>query len=153
MKKILFYLCFFSMFGCAGYEPLFSTKNLSFYISDIENINGDNVTKDISRNLNNRKLKTDDKKNYKLKISSNRNNNITSRDTKGVALTYEMVVNVEVKVFNNNSEFPLNTLNFNKNFNYNNQLNKFNLSEYKKGILKNIINKISQEIIIKLQSL
>ena len=153
MKKILFYLCFFSMFGCAGYEPLFSTKNLSFYISDIENINGDNVTKDISRNLNNRKLKTDDKTNYKLKISSNRNNNITSRDTKGVALTYEMVVNVEVKVFNNNSEFPLNTLNFNKNFNYNNQLNKFNLSEYKKGILKNIINKISQEIIIKLQSL
>jgi len=153
MKKILFYLCFFSMFGCAGYEPLFSTKNLSFYVSDIENINGDNITKDISRNLNNNKLKKNDKKNYKLKISSSRNNNITSRDTKGIALTYEMIVNVEVEVFNNNSDFPLDTLNFNKNFNYNNQVNKFNLSEYKKGILKNIINKISQEIVIKLQSL
>ena len=153
MKKILFYLCFFSMFGCAGYEPLFSTKNLSFYVSDIENINGDNITKDISRNLNNNKLKKNEKKNYKLKISSSRNNNITSRDTKGIALTYEMIVNVEVEVFNNNSDFPLDTLNFNKNFNYNNQVNKFNLSEYKKGILKNIINKISQEIVIKLQSL
>jgi outer membrane lipopolysaccharide assembly protein LptE/RlpB len=141
------------MFGCAGYEPLFSTKNLSFYVSDIENINGDNITKDISRNLNNNKLKKNDKKNYKLKISSSRNNNITSRDTKGIALTYEMIVNVEVEVFNNNSDFPLDTLNFNKNFNYNNQVNKFNLSEYKKGILKNIINKISQEIVIKLQSL
>ena len=153
MKKIFFYLCFFSIFGCAGYEPLFSTKNLSFYIEDIKNINNDVITKKISKNINNNKLKGENKIVYLLEIESNIINNIASKDSKGNPLTYNIILDVKVKVFKRNTELPINILKFDKSINYNNQANKFNLNEYKKTIIENITNKISQEILISLQSL
>ena len=153
MKKIFFYLCFFSIFGCAGYEPLFSTKNLSFYIEDIKNVNDDNITKKISKNIENNKLKGDNKIVYLLEIESGIIDNISSKNSKGNPLTYNMILDVEVKVFNRNTKFLINTLRFNKSFSYNNQENKFNLNEYKKTIIENLTNKISQEILISLQSL
>ena len=153
MKKIIFYLCFFALFGCGGYEPLFSTKNLSFYIEDVKNVNNDFITKKISRNLDSNKIKINNKKNYILEISSSKEENITSKNSKGEVLTYEMIINVEVKVFFKNVKFPFSTLRFKENFNYSNQGNKFDLSQYKKKIERNLIDKISQEILIKLQSI
>ena len=153
MKKIFFYLCIFSIFGCAGYEPLFSTKNLSFYIEDIKNINNDVITKKISKNINNNKLKGENKIVYLLEIESNIINNIASKDSKGNPLTYNIILDVKVKVFKRNTELPINILKFDKSINYKNQANKFNLNEYKKTIIENITNKISQEILISLQSL
>ena len=153
MKKIFFYLCIFSIFGCAGYEPLFSTKNLSFYIEDIKNINNDVITKKISKNINNNKLKGENKIVYLLEIESDIINNIASKDSKGNPLTYNIILDVKVKVFKRNTELPINILKFDKSINYNNQANKFDLNEYKKTIIENITNKISQEILISLQSL
>ena len=153
MKKIFFFICFITLFGCTGYEPLFSTKNISFYIKDVENINGDTITKQVIRNLSAYREEVANKKNYVLKISSNSNNNITSKDTKGDALTYQLFINVDVEVFDNESKFPLNTFNFSKNFTYKNQVNKFDLGNYKENIKGNLVGKISEDIIIKLQSL
>jgi hypothetical protein len=64
-----------------------------------------------------------------------------------------MVVKVQIKVFNKKSKLLIDALTFNKNFNYNNQSNKFNLNDYKKTIMENLSNKIAQEILISLQSL
>tara|TARA_B100000965_G_scaffold139942_2_gene116514 strand:+ start:5934 stop:6395 length:462 start_codon:yes stop_codon:yes gene_type:complete len=153
MKKIILYFCFLIIYGCTGYEPLFSTKNSNYYIINIENVNKDNLTQRISKRLDNYKSVDDNKKGYILKISSNMKNIVSSKDSKGQVSTYEMIVNVDLKVFSKDSNRAINSFKFNKNFIYNNQENKSNLSQYKKDILKNLINKISQEIIIKLQSL
>ena len=153
MKKIIIYLCFFIMSGCAGYEPIFSTKKLSFYIETIENVNDSKITRKISKNLNNNKVKIENKKNYTLKIVSDKKNNITSRDSRGVASTYEMAINVEIEVFYNNMITPIATFMINKKSNYKNQINKFSLSQYKNTIEENIIREIAQEITIKLHSL
>ena len=153
MKKIFFLLFFFTLVGCVGYEPLFSVKKLSFYIKDIENINNDPITKKISKNLGSSKVETDNKKVYLLKISSKKDEAIMSKNSRGQAITYQMSIEIMVKVFSDNKEFPLKTLKFKDSFIYNNQSNKFDLNQYKKNIEKNIINKISQEITIKLQSL
>ena len=126
MKKIILYFCFLAIYGCAGYEPLFSTKELSYYVINIENVSKNNLTEKISKRL----------KNYTSKGNGNK-----------------MIVNVNVKVFNQDSNLLISTLNFNKDFVYNNQENKSNLDKYKKDIQENIINKISQDIIIKLQSI
>ena len=153
MKKIFFYLCFFSIFGCAGYEPLFSTKDLPFYIEEIKNVNRDIVTKKISKNINNNQLKNNNKIIYLLEIESTINSNISSKDSKGNPLSYNMVLNVKVKVINKNDELLINTSRFKKSFDYNNQTNKYDLNAYKKTIVENMANKISQEILISLQSL
>ena len=78
---------------------------------------------------------------------------ITSRDSKGVASTYEMIIDVKVEVFYNDKITPIATLIINKKSNYNTQINKFNLSQYKNIIEENIIGEIAQEITIKLHSL
>ena len=152
MKKIFFYLCLFLVIGCTGYKPLFLTKDLSFYIKDIKNIKGGDITEKISKNLNSYKLKNNGEKNYTLKISSNLSDNISSRDSKGVALTYKMIIDVSVEVFKENLKITPYELNFSESFIYNNQVYKIKLNRYKKDIQKNLINKISQDIIIKLQS-
>ena len=152
MKKIILYFCFLAIYGCAGYEPLFSTKELSYYVIDIENVSKNNLTEKISKRLKNYTSKGNgNKKGYKLEISSNMSNIISSKDGKGNVSSYKMIVNV--KVFNQDSDLLISTLNFNKDFVYNNQENKSNLDKYKKDIQENIINKISQDIIIKLQSI
>ena len=154
MKKIFLYFCFLAIYGCAGYEPLFSTKELSYYVIDIKNVNKNNLTEKISKRLKNYTSKgNNNKKGYKLEISSNMSNIISSKDGKGNVSSYKMIVNVNVKVFNQDSDLLISTLNFNKDFVYNNQENKSNLDKYKKDIQENIINKISQDIIIKLQSI
>ena len=154
MKKIILYFCFLAIYGCAGYEPLFSTKELSYYVIDIKNVNKNNLSEKISKRLKNYTSKGNgNKKGYKLEISSNMSNIISSKDGKGNVSSYKMIVNVNVKVFNQNSNLLISTLNFNKDFVYNNQENKSNLDKYKKDIQENIINKISQDIIIKLQSI
>ena len=153
MKKIFLFLCFFSLFNCAGYEPLFSTKKLSYYIESIENVNNDSITKKISKNLDNNKIKDINKKGYLLEISSIKNNVVTSRNSKGQVSTYEMTLDVNVKVFDNITNLLIGKLRLNKKFSYNNQVNKFDLNQYKKNIMKGMINKISEDITIKLQLL
>ena len=153
MKKIFLCIYFCLLFSCAGYEPLFSTKNLSFYIEGIKNVNNDVITKKISKNLNSDKLKSKNKNIYTLEIESNLKNNISSKDSKGDPLTFNMTINVKVKVFDEKSSLPINILRFSKSVNYNNQSNKFNLNEYKETIKENLANKISQEILIGIQSL
>jgi outer membrane lipopolysaccharide assembly protein LptE/RlpB len=153
MKKLLFCLCLFGLLNCSGYEPIFATKNLTFGIEEIININNDDITKKISKNLRKNISSKNNKKNYTLEISANKKNEITSKDTNGNALTFEMSVNAEVKIYYNNDDNPIETLKVNNNFSYNNQESKFDLSEYKKTIEENIIKKISQNIIVKLQLL
>ena len=151
MKKIFLYLCLLGLFSCAGYNPIFSAKNINYYIDDIINTSNDDITKKISVNLNNKKFSKSEKKKYILKITSEKVDKVTSKDSRGDDLTFMVNINVKVDVFYKSLDVAIHTFEINKNFNYNNQKNKFNLSQYKKTIVDNLINKISQDIIIKLQ--
>ena len=151
MKKIFFYLCFLAFFSCSGYEAIFSTKDLTFHISDIKNLDNKKTTKQIIQNILSYKLDNINNKNYSLKINSSENEEITSRDMKGNPLTYRVTINVKVEVFKSGSNILLDTINIIKNFTYNYQVNQFDLNQYKRGIIKNLNVKVSQEIIIALQ--
>ena len=101
MKKFLSCLCLMFIANCSGYEPIFSTKDLRFYINEIENIDNGKITKQIVRNI--RSYKLDNNKNkYSLKISSENKNVVTSKDSKGNALTYRVTIVVKIDVFEDN---------------------------------------------------
>ena len=151
MKKILISFCFLILFECSGYKPIFATKDLTFFISEIENTDNNKITKKIINNLRSYKLENTNKKGYSLKIISAENNKVTSRDSKGDPLTYRLEISVETKIFNDNSNLLLNTLKIKKDFVYNYQINQFELGQYKKNIIENLIVKISEEIIFELQ--
>ena len=150
MKKLLSFLCFLFIFSCSGYEPIFSTKDMNFNIDKIENIDNGKTTKEIIRSIRSYKL-NNSKKNYSLKINSTKKNKITSRDSKGDPLTYRITIDVKVDVLKDDQILLLNTINFKKEFIYNYQKNQFELGQYKKDIIQNLINKLSEEIILKLQ--
>ena len=149
MKKLLPCLCFLFIFSCSGYEPIFSTKDIDFNINKIENIDNEDTTNQIIRSIRSYKL-DNNKKSYSLKINSTKSNKITSRDSKGEPLTYRIIITVKVDVFRDNQNLLLNTINIQKEFIYNYQVNQFELGQYKKDIVNNLIAKISDEIIIKL---
>ncbi|MDA7714508.1 hypothetical protein N8824_04325 [Candidatus Pelagibacter sp.] len=151
MKKISLYLCLLIFFSCAGYEPIFSTKDLGFYISKIKNIDNNKTTKKIIRNIRSYKLDDTNNKNYSLNIISEINDEVTSRDSKGDPLTYRVIIKAEVKVFKGESNLLLDTMVTTKDFIYNYQTNQFELGQYKKDIIGNLIVKIAEEIILELQ--
>ena len=151
MRKIIPYLFICFIFGCAGYEPIFSSKNLDFYISDIENLNSDDITRKISKRLKDYKIEDANKEEYKLKITSEKNEYVASKDSKGDPLVFVMSVKTKIEVLYN--EKSINILNLSETFNFNNQSNKFDLSKYKKNIEENLINKIYENLIIKIQTL
>tara|TARA_B110000971_G_scaffold194148_1_gene207632 strand:- start:1511 stop:1969 length:459 start_codon:yes stop_codon:yes gene_type:complete len=150
MKKLLSCFCFLFIFSCSGYKPIFSSKDINFNINRIENISSNNTTSQIIRSIRSYKLE-DSKKNYSLKINSTNKNEITSRDSKGDPQTYRIVIDVIVDIFRDDQNLFLNTIKIKKEFTYSYQVNQFNLSQYKKNIIENLIAKISEEIILKLQ--
>ena len=151
MKKIFLYLCFLTFFSCSGYEPVFSKKDFTFYINDIENIDNKKTTKQVIANILSYKLDNVNNKNYSLKVNSSKNKEITSRDSKGNPLTYRITINVEVEVFRGNSNILFDTINIMKDFTYNYQVNQFELGQYKRNIIESLIVKISEEVIVTLQ--
>ena len=73
---------------------------------------------------------------------------IKSKNTKGEALVFSLRVNGNVLVFTD--EALIRNIKINKFFDYQNDSNKFNLSEYEKNIENNLLSKITNEIIFDL---
>ena len=154
IKKIIIILSFFLLMGCA-YEPIYSKKklekNYNFSITSIEFEESNEINQMLINNLKSfinikNKLKL-----LNLKIKSSTNKTIISKNLKGNAERYLIEVNVNLIIFENGifkKEFI-----FKENFNYNSQTNKFNLNQYEKNIKKNLISKISDDIILVLYSL
>ena len=97
------------------------------------------------------KIKDVNKKNYNLKISSKKNINVISRDSKGNSQLYKMLISVSISVISDQK--LIKKINLQESFNYKNSKNKFNLNQYKKEIEENLISKISEELILRLQIL
>jgi outer membrane lipopolysaccharide assembly protein LptE/RlpB len=151
MKKIILLFCFWFTFGCSGYQPIFSSKDSTFYIEGLESLNNDKIAYQINSRLSGYKIKDVNKKNYNLKISSKKNIEVISRDSKGNSQLYKMIIKVSVTVISDQK--IIKKMDLNESFNYSNNENKFSLNQYKKEIEENLISKISEELILRLQIL
>ena len=141
-----FILIFIFLLTSCGYQPLYSKKTsneLTFNKIDTE---GD-------KNISNRIItSTSIKKNTqnfnfeKLILKNKKNIVITSKNSKGEAESYKMILNVEIITQDKNSK--INKKNFSEEFIYKNLDNKFDLSEYEITVESNLIDKIVEKIII-----
>ena len=151
MKKIITILLLFTIFGCAGYEPIFSSKNFNFYIDEIEITSSDKISKKIKKKLKHYRIKKTDQKSYNLRINSTTQQKIISKDSKGDPLIYELEIKSNMVIISDSKKTT--NLDFVEKFNFNNQSNKFELNQYKKKIEENLINIIYEKLIIKIQSI
>ena len=145
--KILILLFFIS--GC-GYNPIFSNKNSNFSIYELTTSGNSKLNKIINNRLNNYKG-SDNQKKFSLTIETYLNKKVASKDTKGNPKTYRINLksNVSIKDSDDNLKEKL----FSKSVDYNNRSNKSELKRYENETLHNLAEKISDEIIIYLQSI
>tara|TARA_B100000073_G_scaffold276426_1_gene236532 strand:+ start:42 stop:497 length:456 start_codon:yes stop_codon:yes gene_type:complete len=145
---ILLIIFLFILNGC-GYSPVFSKKT-NFSIIELA-VSGDKkINKIIISRLNNYK-ESESEKSFSIIINNTFNKEISSKDSKGNPKTFKINVISKIKVKNSNGE--INETIFSKSINYDNKSNKFDLKKYENETIENFGNKISEDIIIYLQSI
>ena len=144
MKNLKYLFIFFFLLSC-GYTPIYQTDQNSKIRLDMINYSGDkklgrSITKGIERLKNN---KSDNI--YDLNLIGSKEESIASKDKKGNISTYKMVIEVDfyLETKENNKIF---TKKFIKETTYNSMNNKFELSQYKLNLEKNMISQILQDI-------
>ena len=134
------------LYGC-GFEAIYSVKNTNFRFSEIKT-NDKMVSAILKNNLSAYYSSDLDKIDYKIKVNLEQNKEIKSKNKKGEALVYSIIINGEILIYRN--EKLESTLSVNEFFDYQNTSNKFDLSEYEANITRNLTTKISSELIIKI---
>lgn len=148
MKKFLIISLIIILNSCSGYEPIFSGKEINFYIQEIKNTNNNKATNQIIRKLKPYTIVTNKTK-IKMEIDTSSYERIVSKNAKGDPVVFELTVEVKIKISGANK---VKNLNYIENFSFNNQSNKFELNQYKKNIKNNLINKIFEKLIFNLKS-
>jgi len=144
MKKLLLGLIF--LISACGYEPIYLNKNNDLTTFSKITLDGD---KEINRKiLNSLNIKQDtliDSGN-ELIVKSSFKIEETAKNTKGKVVSYRSSASVQFEITKNKK--VLKDKIFYQDFTYGNRDNKFDLVEYQKTIKNNIINKITEEIIL-----
>ncbi len=144
MNKIINYilLLFLPLLSGCDYKPVLTKKNYSFSINIIQMDGDQKINSEISDNLNYLRGKEIQ---YDLTISSSKDKNILSKDSKGDPSIFEIIINVSYRVTKDNEILINNTVN--KNTTYNNITDKFELENYENSIIDNLSKNISDKII------
>jgi len=143
MNKVINYtLLFLLLLPSCSYEPILNNKNYGFSIN-VYQINGDQkINSIIIKNFNNLKGK---EKIYDLTISSTKEKNIISKDSKGDPSIFKLMINVNYRVEKDGKTLIVNKIN--KKTTYNNITDKFELENYEKNIINQLSKSASDKII------
>ena len=128
-----------------GFKPIYNSKNSNFQIIEIKNENENKNSFFIENtimSLSNKDALT------KLKLEIDYDQSLTTvlKDSKGDPSKKKISVIVNLKIKNERDNL-LSTKNFNEEFSYDVQSDKFNMSQYEDNIINNLNNKISNDII------
>ena len=148
MKKII--VVFLLILTSCGYQPLYKTdQNIkSLNISEVIFSGDKKINNVIYQKLPIVLVKNDESLN-KLSLESKKKIKITSKNSKGQALSYRTIIKVKILVLNKNGDI-LDQKIVQKNFSYNADENKFKFKEYQDKIEKNLIDTIVEDVIIHL---
>ena len=153
MKKTTYLIIFFILIGCT-YEPIYSKKD-SYNIS-IKNyiLEGNkNINRKLVSLLNLKENSDQQYSSYDLTLISNSTTQASAKDNLGNTSIYKTTISVKLTLENlGNGNKAFKSKNFSASFSYNNMTNKFDLSQYQKTIETNLITRISEEIVIYINS-
>ena len=128
MKKIILITLIIFLNNCAGYKPIFTSDQTNFYIEKIEISDDNKLVRKLIKSLKPFSVENG-KQSITLKLNLNKQENVIMKDAKGDPASYEIKIKLNVDVITKDGN---NKLNFEENFTFNNQSNKFELNQYKK---------------------
>ena len=145
MNKISNYILILSLLlltNC-GYQAVLNNQNYQFSIN-VNKINGDQKINSLI--INNFKQLKENEKEYNLSLTSNKEKLIISKDSKGDPSIFEIKINVNYVVKKDGEILISNKIN--KKTTYNNITDKFELENYEKTIINNLVSEISDNIML-----
>ena len=145
MNKISNYILILSLLfltNC-GYQAVLNNQNYQFSIN-VNKINGDQKINSLI--INRLKQLENNEKIYNLNLTSNKEKLIISKDSKGDPSIFEIKINVNYVVKKDEEILISNKIN--KKTTYNNITDKFELENYEKTIINNLVSEISDNIML-----
>jgi len=150
MKKNIIILLLIATLTSCGYEPIYLKKNsVDLSIKEYKLLGDKAINRNIVSLLN---LKKSNKKNswYTLKLNSRKLIESVAKDKAGDTTIFRLTLSIELILSEDDN--LVKEKNFITSFTYNDTKNKFDLLQYQKTIEKNLIDKLSEEIIIFLKT-
>ena len=149
IKKIIFTILIFLFASSCGYQPLVF-KNVDISIK-LDELGGNSKINYIIKNR--LKIYEEKNNNYNLEIvDSNINKIVASMDTKGNPKSYQLSIKLIINL-KENTNVVIKDKNFVATTNYNTISSKFDLKKYEDNLIENLTEKISDEIILYIQTL
>ena len=146
MKKIYIYLLLLMMQAFVtncGYTPIYSTSNFDLKFNKFD-YDPNALNKQIVQTLSSLSNNTGSKE-YDVKITTLKEKNIVSKNSKGETIIFEKKIILQLEVYNNKNKH---SKKFYSKINYNNNDNKFELNQYEIEIEKQIIDDLIEEVIL-----
>ena len=145
MKSLVSMIILSVMLTNCGFKPIYNSKNSNFQIVEIKNKNENKNSFSIENTIMSLSNK-DALRKLILEIDYKESFSTILKDSKGDPSKKKLSINVNLKV-KNESDNVLTSKNFNEEFSYDVQSDKFNMSQYEDNIISNLNNKISNDII------
>ena len=149
MKKIILVLIFLTINNC-GFTPLYSSKNSNYNVVSIEKNINNNLTNYIQNSISVLSNESSEK-NLKINFDLIENIAVILKDSKGDPKKNRLTISVDLSLFSEDQSL-ISVKNFSESFEYNIQDNKFNLRQYEKNIKFNLVEEITQQILVFLAS-
>ena len=140
------FIIFLFLVSC-GFQSIYVSDKSDFSFNKSNALGDKKISKDIIRNLDG--LKKDDGK-YELIIETSFKKEITSKNKKGDPEVFDMSLNVNVTLKKDNDILKNR---FREKLSYNNLKSKFELKQYENNLKSNLVQEITQDILIYLNSI
>ena len=149
MKKIFLVLVIIFLNGC-GYTPLYSSKESNYKVISFKKNLNNSLTNYIQNSIE--VLSNENAvKSLKISLEYNENISIILKDSKGDPTKNRLNVVIDLSLFDNSDNLII-SKKFSESFEYNIDDNKFNLKQYEKNIKLNLVEDITQQILVFLAS-
>tara|TARA_B100000780_G_scaffold91495_1_gene63342 strand:- start:3472 stop:3924 length:453 start_codon:yes stop_codon:yes gene_type:complete len=150
MKKIIIILLAFLFVTNCGFTPIYSNKNIDFKLKTTINTKKDSLNTKVKKRM---QIFSNEKsqKEISLQIVAKKQIKTISKDSKGDASRFEMVISINLNLTYGEIQ-SLNKV-FVETFNYKSNTNKFELNQYEKEIEELLINKNIERIIVYLSKI
>ena len=144
MKKKIIYLLFsLLILNNCGFSPIYSNTNKADFAIEVVEIEGDGVVNNLINSEINRISDTNSLNRYKIKITTNYNKIILSKDTKGIVSDYQIVVSATFAI---QKDGESEVISFNEKQNVKNINNTFEQKNYEKIIKRNFAISIVRKL-------
>ena len=145
MKKIFLILIILFLNGC-GYTPLYSSKDSNYKVISLKKNVNNSLTNYVQNSI---EVISNENAEKSLNISFEYNENISVilKNSKGNPTKNRLNVIIDLSLLDSNDNL-ITSKQFSESFEYNIDDNKFNLKQFEKNIKFNLIEDITQQILV-----